>query len=259
MEYQNIKIQKDSPVFIITINREDKLNALNKLTLSEIGMAICEAENDETIGGLIITGAGKKAFAAGADISEFKNMNVENGRSFAANGHKIMNKIENCSKPIIGAVNGYALGGGCELAMACHLRITSPNAIFGQPEANLGLIPGYGGTQRLIQYLGKAKAVELLMTTDNINAEDALQLGLVNHVVPLENLIPKCKEVLEKIASKSPLAIAKIIRCANAYFASDVDAFKTEVEEFGNCFGTEDYKEGVSAFLEKRKAVFSGK
>ena len=214
---------------------------------------------DETVFGIILTGAGLKAFAAGADISEFLGLTKDQGKAMAQAGQDVFLRLESCRKPVIAAVNGFALGGGCELAMACHLRIASDNAKFGQPEVNLGLIPGYGGTQRLVRYIGKSKALELLLTADLIGAGEALQLGLVNHVTPPADLLTKCEELLLKMQSKSPLALAGVIRSVNAYEAEGVNGFTVEVEEFGKCFGTADFVEGTSAFLEKRKPNFSGK
>jgi len=259
MNYQNILSVVVNGINTITINRPDKLNALNKATITEIGHAVQKANNDKVIYGVIITGAGDKAFVAGADISEFTGISIEEGKQLSRDGHNVFNLIEKSQKPIIAAVNGFALGGGCELAMACHIRLASENALFGQPEVNLGLIPGYGGTQRLIQLIGKGKATELLMTAEMLKAEEALSLGLVNYVVPATDLLPKCATILEKIHTKSPLAITKIINCTNAYFENGVNGFDTEINLFGNCIKTEDFKEGTTAFLEKRKADFSGK
>ncbi len=254
--YQNITLQTDQNTLILTINRPDKLNALNTQTLAEIKEAVYAAQSQKDVYGIIITGAGEKAFVAGADISEFKDFNIEEGKILAGSGHEIFNLIERSEKPIIAAVNGFALGGGCELAMACHLRVASENARFGQPEVNLGIIPGYGGTQRLIQLIGKTKALELLMTADMIKAPQALDLGLVNYVVPQEELIAKSQEISQKIYSKSPKAIAKIIKCVNAYFDGPTDGFEFEIEAFGSCCNTPDFIEGTSAFIEKRKADF---
>ncbi|MFH1319048.1 MAG: enoyl-CoA hydratase-related protein [Bacteroidota bacterium] len=259
MTYKNILTQLDNGILTITINRPDKLNALNRAILPEIKFAIQDAYQNDQVKGIIITGAGEKAFVAGADISEFVNMTVEQGKVLAANGHEIYNLIENCPKPVIAAVNGFALGGGCELAMACHIRVASENAMFGQPEVNLGLIPGYGGTQRLIQLIGKGKAFELLMTAGITKASDALDIGLVNYVTTPDELIPRCIEIIEKINSKSPVAIKGVIKCVNAYFSEGIDGFETEIEEFGKCCETEDFIEGTTAFLEKRKANFPGK
>ncbi len=257
MTYHNILISVHNEILTITINRPDKLNALNKKTIEEIGNAVKNAEADSSIAGIIITGAGPKAFVAGADISEFVNYNAKEGKELSAAGHKIFNSIETCEKPVIAAVNGFALGGGCELAMSCHIRVASDNAKFGQPEVNLGVIPGYGGTQRLIHLIGKGKALEYLMTTDMINAQQALEFGLVNHVTTQDQLIPKCEEIIEKIKKKSPNAIAGVIRCVNANFTDGVDGFQAEIDEFGKCFNSGDFKEGTTAFLEKRSAVFN--
>ncbi len=243
-------------IFTITINRPDKLNALNYRVIQDIGEAVKTAEKDSTIKGIVITGSGAKAFAAGADIAEFAEFSVEKGMELSIAGGKVFDSIENCTKPVIAAVNGFALGGGCELAMSCHLRIASPNAKFGQPEVKLGLIPGYAGTQRLVQLIGKGKALELLMTSDMIGAEEALQYGLVNYVVPGEQLMEKATELINKIAAQSPKAVAAVIRCVNAYHTDGVNGFQFEINEFGKCFGTNDFKEGVKAFLEKRKPEF---
>lgn len=258
MTFENLLLANNDGILTITINRPDKLNALNKKTVREIGEAIKHATNDTSVYGIIITGAGAKSFVAGADISEFIGISVEQGKAMAQAGQNVFKLIEDCPKPVIAAVNGFALGGGCELAMACHLRIASDNAKFGQPEVNLGLIAGYGGTQRLTQYLGKSKSMELHMTADMISAEQALQLGLVNYVVPQDQLIAKCTELLQKIHTKSPKAITGVINTINAFYTSGVDGFKAEVDEFGKCFSTEDFKEGTSAFLEKRKPNFKG-
>lgn len=259
MAFENLLTAIDNGVLTITINRPDKLNALNKKTVDEMGVAIKNAIADAEVKAIIITGAGPKSFVAGADIAEFIGRSLEQGKVLAQAGQTIFKEIENCPKPIIAAVNGFALGGGCELSMACHLRVASDNAKFGQPEVNLGLIAGYGGTQRLIQYIGKTKAMELHMTADLINAEQALSLGLVNYVVPQDQLITKCLELITKIRSKSPRAITGVINSVNAYFENGVDGFNTEIEEFANCFATEDFKEGTTAFIEKRKANFTGK
>lgn len=257
MSYQNILTSLSDGLLTITVNRPDKLNALNKQTIQEIGLAVKGASDDPAVQAIILTGSGSKAFVAGADIAEFSNYSEEEGKDLAQKGHDVFNAIERSTKPVIAAVNGFALGGGCELAMACHLRVAAENAKFGQPEVKLGLIPGYGGTQRLVHLIGKTKAAELLMTADMVGAADALQLGLVNHVVPQEQLMEKCKELALKIMKQAPLAIASIIRCVNA---SQSDAgFDTEIEEFGKCFVTDDFKEGAGAFLDKRNPVFKGK
>jgi enoyl-CoA hydratase len=256
--FENILYTVQEDTCILTINRPDKLNALNRRTIEEIGEALNLALADNNIRGLILTGSGPKAFAAGADITEFLGLTTEQGKAMAVAGQTVFNAIEDSPKPIIAAVNGFALGGGCELAMACHMRIVSENAKFGQPEVNLGLIPGYGGTQRLVQYIGKSKAMELLLTANMIGAQEALSLGLANHVCPAEGLIAKCEEILAILKTKSPLALTGVIRSVNAYFSEGTDGFKKEIEEFGKCFGTNDFKEGTSAFLEKRKAAFAG-
>jgi enoyl-CoA hydratase len=258
MIFENLLTALENEILTITINRPDKLNALNKKTVEELGQAIAAAETNKAVKAILITGAGQKAFVAGADIAEFVGLSVEQGKKLAQAGQGVFKQIETCSKPVLAAVNGFALGGGCELSMACHLRIASENAKFGQPEVNLGLIAGYGGTQRLIQYIGKTKATELHLTADMITAEQALTLGLVNYVVPQEVLIEKSIALLEKVKNKSPKAITGVIKSVNAYYENGIDGFKTEIDEFGKCFSTEDFKEGTSAFLEKRKASFSG-
>lgn len=246
-------------VLVITINRPDKLNALNKQTIEELHETLVEAENQKDIHAVILTGAGQKAFVAGADIAEFSNYSVEQGRQLSAIGHfKIFNFIENFSKPIIAAVNGFALGGGLELAMACHIRVVSDNAKMGLPEVSLGLIPGYGGTQRLAQLVGKGKAFEMVVTADMINAQDAFKWGLANHITTQEELLGKCMDIASKIASKSPTAIKTAIKVINAGYNNQLNGFEVEIEEFGKSFGTGDFREGVDAFLEKRKPAFKG-
>ena len=246
-------------VLIITINRPDKLNALNKQTIEELHETLVEAENVDDIKAVIITGAGQKAFVAGADIAEFANFSVEQGKQLSSIGHfKIFNFIENYSKPIIAAVNGFALGGGLELAMACHMRVVSDNAKMGLPEVSLGVIPGYGGTQRLGQLVGKGKAFEMIVTADMINAQDDYKWGLANYVTTQDELINKCFEITNKIASKSPTAVRTAIKVINAGYNSSLNGFEVEIEEFGKSFGTADFREGVDAFLEKRKANFKG-
>ncbi len=260
MTYENILTSAENSILTITINRPDKLNALNKKTIDELNKALIIAEKDASVKVIIITGSGQKAFVAGADISEFANFSVEQGKALSAEGHKkLFDCIENLSKPVIGAVNGFALGGGLELSMACHIRVASDNAKMGLPEVSLGVIPGYGGTQRLAQLVGKGKAYEMIMTADMITAADALAWGLVNHVTTQDGLMTKCLEIAGKILSKSPTAIASAIRSVNANFKDSVNGFAVEIDEFGICFGTEDFKEGTTAFLEKRKANFSGK
>ena len=256
--YKTLLTSLDQGIFTITINRSDKMNALNREVMHDLNEVINEVEKNPEVRAVILTGAGQKAFVAGADISEFLGLSSSEGVNLARTGQNIFFKFENCSKPIVAAVNGFALGGGCELAMACHFRIASDNAKFGQPEVNLGLIPGYGGTQRLVQLIGKGRAMELLMTGNMIDAQQALQYGLVNYVVPQEELLSKTKSILEQIIKKAPLAISRCITAANAVFGPE-NGYDTEIEAFGQCFDTEDMKEGAAAFLEKRKPVFKGK
>jgi enoyl-CoA hydratase len=255
--YKTLLTSLENGIFIVTVNRPDKLNALNKDVMSDLDAVINEIENNSDIKAIIITGAGQKAFVAGADISEFVGLSNKEGKALAKRGQDIFFRIENCTKPIVAAVNGFALGGGCELAMACHFRVASDNAKFGQPEVNLGLIPGYGGTQRLVQLIGKGRALELLMTGNMIDASIALEYGLVNHVVPQDDLLPKAKMILEQIIAKAPLAIGKCIVAANAVFSNE-NGYDIELKSFGDCFNTNDMKEGTTAFLEKRKPLFKG-
>ncbi len=263
--YSTILTSLENGIFTITINRPDKLNALNADVFTELNKAIVEVGNNSEIRSAIITGAGPKAFVAGADITEFDGLNKEQAMALAKRGQDVFFKIENSKKPIVAAVNGFALGGGCELAMACHFRLCSENAKFGQPEVNLGLIPGYGGTQRLTQLVGKGKSMELQMTAHLIDANEALQLGLVNYVTTAESLLVRTKDILTIIQSKAPIAIGKIIECVNVAVVSDSaytngkSGYDKEMESFGDCFVTEDMKEGTAAFLEKRKANFKGK
>ncbi|GIV31342.1 MAG: enoyl-CoA hydratase [Saprospiraceae bacterium] len=260
MQYENLRVENLDGIVVLTIDREKALNALNTRTIQELKHFFTE-QGPATSGlkGVIVTGAGSKAFVAGADIREFLDLNAQSARELAARGQEVFFAIERFHRPVVAAVNGFALGGGCELAMACHLRVAGEHARFGQPEVNLGIIPGYGGTQRLVHLIGKTKALELLMTGDMIDANEALRLGLVNYVVPAGEEVTKARELLEKIASKAPLAIQRVIECVNACFADGVDGFAKEVEAFGETAATEDFKEGVAAFLEKRKAEFKGK
>ncbi|HEY4156309.1 MAG TPA: enoyl-CoA hydratase-related protein [Puia sp.] len=255
--YQTIITSLEENIFIIHINRPDKLNALNRTVIRELGEAVDEVYQQDTVRAAIITGSGNRAFVAGADISGFAGLSREEGRELAREGLDVFFKIENSPKPIVAAVNGFALGGGCELAMACHFRLCSETAQFGQPEVNLGLIPGYGGTQRLTRLIGKGRAMEALLTGNLINAPLALQYGLVNYITTPEKLMEKTKLILIQIISKAPLAIAKCIRAANAA-AGNEEGYALETEGFGECFGTNDMREGVAAFLEKRKPVFKG-
>lgn len=246
-------------ICIITINRPDKLNALNKEVIDGIAAAIDEVYTNPEIRSAFITGAGAKAFVAGADISEFAELDAAQGEALARRGQQLVfDKIENAPKPVIAAVNGYALGGGCELALACHFIIASDNAKFGQPEVNLGLIPGYGGTQRLVQTAGKGRAMQLIMTGEPFTAQDAMQYGIVNEVVPQEALLSRVKSILQTIHTKAPLAISSVIECINN-FDHTQQGYDFEMQQFGGCFATEDKKEGVQAFLEKRKPLFKGR
>ncbi len=258
MEYQNLLIENRDGIAILTINREKALNALNRVTLDELERFF-SADYHQIAGlkGVIITGAGPKSFVAGADITEFLYLGGD-GAQLSKRGQDIFFLIERFHRPVVAAVNGFALGGGCELAMACHIRIASENALFGQPEVNLGIIPGYGGTQRLTQLIGKGRALELMITADRINAAQALAYGLANHVVPLEMLIDKSLEILAKISEKAPIAVSKVIESVNALFDESKNGYQSEYEAFAVCANTEDFKEGASAFVEKRKANFKG-
>lgn len=257
--YTTILTALNDQILTITINRPDKLNALNATVIEELGQVITEVVTNTAIRAAIITGAGPKSFVAGADISEFLSLDAKGGKTLAMKGQEwVFNKIENASKPIVAAVNGFALGGGCELAMACHFRLAADTARFGQPEVNLGLIPGYGGTQRLTQLIGKGKAMELMLSGTMINAQEALALGLVNHVTTADELLPKTHQILQTIIAKAPLAIAKIIEMTNLAALGDPAGLEKEATAFGELFDTRDAKEGAAAFLEKRPAVFTG-
>ena len=259
MKYNNILSEKNNSITTITINRPNKLNALNIETIEELHEAFKAAENDKKTKVIIVTGSGEKAFVAGADISEFANFSVEEGTKLAAKGQKLLfDFVENLSKPVIAAVNGFALGGGLELAMACHFRLASDNAKMGLPEVSLGVIPGYGGTQRLPQLIGKGRAMELIMSANMIDANQALNYGLVNHVTTQEELLPLCEKIANKIANNSSVAIRAAIKAINANFKDGTNGYEIEIEGFGNCFGTDDFTEGTTAFLQKRKADFPG-
>lgn len=256
--YTTLLTQLDNGIFTITINRPDKLNALNSNVFADLNHALDEVYENDSIKSVIITGAGPKAFVAGADISEFNELSKADAMLLSKAGQETFFRIENAPKPIVACVNGFALGGGCELAMSCHFRIAGEQARFGQPEVNLGIIPGYGGTQRLVQLIGKGRALELLMSAGMIDATTALSFGLVNYVVPTENLIAKATDILTIIQSKAPIAVAKCIEAANAVFDESKDGYETEVKAFADSFDTQDRIEGTTAFLEKRKAVFTG-
>ena len=299
--YKTLHTELSDNIFTITINRPDKLNAINKTVMDELSEVVSEIYSNKDIRSAIITGTGAKAFVAGADISEFQGLTKEEGQALAAKGHAIFMRIADSPKPIAAAVNGYALGGGCELAMACHFRLCTPNAKFGQPEVNLGLIPGYGGTQRLTQLVGRGRALEIMLSARLVDATEAHTMGLVNYIVVENNeLLTKTRELLSIINEKAPIAIARIIECANIASGDGTgtrngrtndweadpfggessttqsgggsgrsvnggggagvgNGFLREQEAFGECFGTEDMKEGAAAFLEKRKPLFTGK
>jgi enoyl-CoA hydratase len=259
-EFQNIQLSLQDGILYLTIARPAKMNALNVKTLEELQVAIQGVYDDATIKGVIITGEGEKAFVSGADISEIAGLTQVNSRKFSERGQEVFAMIENCPKPTIAAINGFALGGGCELAMACHMRVAVETARLGQPEVNLGLIPGYGGTQRLTQLVGKGKAFEMILTGEMITAEEAYRLRLVNYVEPtIAATIAKAEALIRKIISKGPLAIEMSINCINAVFNEEENGYYTEANSFSICFKSDDFKEGIKAFLEKRKPVFTGK
>ncbi|MDT0642095.1 enoyl-CoA hydratase-related protein [Zunongwangia sp. F363] len=260
MDYKNIIVEIGGGILQITINRPSKLNALNKETIAELHDAFADAKDDDEAKVVILTGSGEKAFVAGADISEFSDFSPEEGKQLAAEGQqKLFNYVANFPKPVIAAINGFALGGGLELAMAAHFRIASDNAKMGLPEVSLGVIPGYGGTQRLPQLVGKGRAMEMIMTAGMVDANQALQYHLVNHVTEQAELLDFAEKLAEKIMKNSPVAITSAIRAINANYEAGVNGYDIEIEEFGRCFGTEDFEEGTSAFLNKRKAEFPGK
>lgn len=257
MDYNNILIEHKEKIAVLTINRPNQLNALNKQTIAELSAAFKTLEADKNVRVIILTGSGEKAFVAGADIKEFFEFDVAQGKELSAHGHQILfDLVENLTTPVIAAVNGFALGGGLELAMSCHFRIASENAKLGLPEVTLGVIPGYGGTQRLAQLVGKGRAMEMIMTAKMITGPEALFFGLVNHVTTPEELMNTCYKIAEKIASNSSTAIASAIRSINAGFKDGINGFQTEIDEFGKCFGTPDFVEGTTAFIEKRKPNF---
>ena len=259
MDYKTLLTNLENGILTITINRPNALNALNYQVFSDLDDVFTNyAPSIKHLVGVIITGAGEKSFVAGADIKEFTKLGAKEAENLSIRGQRIFDKIENFNRPVVAAINGFSLGGGCELAMACHLRIAGEKARFGQPEVNLGLTPGYAGTQRLVRYIGKAKATELLLTADMIKADEALRLGLVNYVVPVGEEVAKATELLTKIGTKAPFAVSKVIECVNAYY-TDEDGQAKEAKAFGECAETEDFVEGVAAFIEKRKANFKGK
>lgn len=256
MELQTLIVSIEDEIATVTINRPKALNAINGQVMSELNHVFSKQLEFDKLKGVIVTGSGDKAFIAGADITELQNKNEAEGSNLSKYGHDTYNLIETCSIPVVAAINGFSLGGGNELAMACHIRIANPNARFGQPEVNLGLIPGYGGTQRLIQLIGKGRAMELLLTGDMIDAEKALEYGLITHITAPEELIPTAKKIISKISQKGPQAIASTIKIVNAYFDKTTNGFIKEVVGFGKAIESEESTEGVNAFLEKRKPNF---
>ena len=260
MEYTALEVERDGHVLVITVNRPQALNAINQTVMAELGTVFREdIPQREGLRGVIVTGAGEKSFVAGADIKEFLDLTGSQGRDMADRGQRVFLDIERCSLPVVAAIEGYALGAGCELAMACHLRVASERARFGQPEVNLGLIPGYGGTQRLVGLVGRTKALELLLTAEMIGAEEAHRLGLVNHVVESGQTVAKARALLDTIATKAPLAVAAVIESVNAYEDNSLDGYAAEVHNFGKCANTQDFREGAEAFVEKRAANFAGR
>jgi enoyl-CoA hydratase len=257
--YNTLLVETRDNVLFLKLNRPDALNALNAVMFDELDAFFGKDHKEYSMRSVIITGAGEKAFAAGADIKELHGLNAKQAETLSAKGQRIFSLIEEFHMPVIAAVNGFALGGGCELAMACHVRVASNKARFGQPEVNLGIIPGYGGTQRLIQLIGKGKATELLLTADMVNADEALALGLVTHVTEPDQLISKAMEIAAKMNSKGPLALKGVIKCVNGHFVSGVNGYALEARTFGETADSGDFHEGTSAFIEKRKAEFKGK
>jgi len=257
MSFSQLTIHDEGMIRFVTINRKEKLNALNTKVLAELHIAIQDALTDKTVRGVVLTGAGEKAFVAGADIREFASFTPEQGRRMAEDGHrKVFDLLHDADKPFLAAINGYALGGGLELALACHLRVAASEARLGLPEVSLGLIPGYGGTQRLTQLVGRGRALEMILTGDMITAQKAYEYGLVNEVVASSELHARSVELLLRIVSRSPSAVAAAIHVVNAGLAPQKNGYEAEITAFGKCFGTPDFKEGVSAFLEKRKPSF---
>ena len=256
---ENVLLEINNAVAVVTVNRPSQLNALNSATIDELSTVLDDLRANSAVRAVVLTGAGEKAFVAGADIKEFAHFSVEEGRKLSAEGHaKLFNKVENLNKPVIAAINGYALGGGLELAMSAHMRVASTEARLGLPEVSLGVIPGYGGTQRLTRLVGMGKALEMICTAGMIKADEALQWGLVNHVVPTEVLIETALKLASKIAAQSPTAIGFALDAVRAGFEPGGDGLKAEIAAFGKCFGTADFKEGTTAFIEKRKPNFTG-
>jgi enoyl-CoA hydratase len=254
-----VQINQTNTKLVITLSRPQALNALNIALLGELRAVIESVYQNATIQGVIITGDGEKAFVAGADIKELTNLSKEEALKLSASGQQLFKMIEDCPKPVIAAINGFTLGGGCELAMACHMRIATESSKFGQPEVNLGIIPGYGATQRLTQLVGRGKALELMLTGDMISAQEAKSIGLVNHVVSnKEELMTLAGKIIDKIATKGPIAIGHVIKSVNAGFGFEASGYAAEAKYFAECTTTSDFKEGTSAFIEKRQPKFSG-
>ena len=254
MELKNVILEKEGHLAIVTINRPKALNALNSETLKDLNAVVDDLEKDNNIYAVILTGAGEKSFVAGADISEMKDLNEEQGKEFGTLGNKVFRRIETLNKPVIAAVSGFALGGGCEISMACDIRIASDKAVFGQPEVGLGITPGFGGTQRLARIVGLGKAKEMIYTAQNIKADEAYRIGLVNKVVPLEDLMDEAKKMASKIIANAPVAVRLCKDAINRGMQVSIDeAIMIEAEDFGKCFATEDQTEGMTAFLERRK------
>ncbi len=248
----------DEGIAVVTIDRPDKLNALNAAVVGELNQAFRQARSDGAVRGVVLTGAGQKSFVAGADIEQFPSLDALQGHRFALRGQAVLNRIEEMPKPVVAAVNGFALGGGCELALACHLRVASENASFGQPEVNLGILPGYGGTQRLPRLVGRGLATEMILTGNRIDAQRAYEVGLVNQIVPLEGLIEAAKALIRTIAAKAPLAVGMALEALRLSDLPLREGLRLEAALFGQACATEDFKEGVAAFLERRKATFKG-
>jgi|SRR5690606_16163700 len=257
MNYQNLRIENSGHIRRITIAREEKLNALNKATLVELHNAIAAALAADAVRGILLTGSGEKAFVAGADIAELASLNADQGQKLAREGQaSVFDLIHHATKPVVAAINGFALGGGLELALACHIRVAANHAKLGLPEVSLGLIPGYGGTQRLTRLVGRGRALEMVLTGDMITATQALDYGILNHVVDPAELLSESERILLRITSRSSDAVGSAIKAINAALGSSRAGFETEIEAFGRCFDTPDFKEGVAAFLEKRKPNF---
>jgi enoyl-CoA hydratase len=260
MTYQNLFLEIKDSIAVVTINRPEKMNALNKQTMEELNTIFIELKDNEDVYVVIITGSGQKAFVAGADIAELQKLNMMSGKDFSKRGQDIFNFIENLDKPVIAAVNGFALGGGCELALACHIRLASENAKFGQPEVNLGIIPGYGGTQRLTRIINSGRAMEYILTGDMVDANEAFRIGLVNHVYPQAELMNKAFEMAKKIVLKGQNAVRLAVKAVNVVDeVTSKEGQAYEASLFGICCGTEDFQEGTAAFLEKRKPIFINK